>query len=74
MHPTLGKYSTLPQNCSNNQDSVFHPAQDQYPVWYFFYGTLADSEFLAHLLGISDPSEMPILRSASIIDGAVKTW
>ncbi|OTB02233.1 hypothetical protein M426DRAFT_13680 [Hypoxylon sp. CI-4A] len=43
-YPTLGIDTTMPQHrpgTSNDQKLV--PAQDQYPVWYFFYGTLGEA-------------------------------
>ncbi|ETI24878.1 hypothetical protein G647_04248 [Cladophialophora carrionii CBS 160.54] len=52
--PTLSVDATLPQNRLPNNDTgtTFLPAQDQYPVWYFFYGTLGDSHVLTRHLGI----------------------
>lgn len=41
IHPTLGKDCTMPQHrLGSDTDSL--PHQSQYPVFYFFYGTLAD--------------------------------
>ncbi|KAI0846258.1 hypothetical protein F5Y00DRAFT_272202 [Daldinia vernicosa] len=69
-YPTLGIDTTMPQHrlCSND-DPKLVPAQNQYPVWYFFYGTLADPSVLKRLLGI-DPSYCP----ASVVGGVLKTW
>ncbi|OCL05004.1 hypothetical protein AOQ84DRAFT_269781, partial [Glonium stellatum] len=74
IHPTLGKDSTLPQNRPNKKNPAFEPAQYQYLVWYFFYGTLANTESLDHILGILHRAEMPVLRSSSMVDGAIKSW
>jgi len=53
-YPTLGlSDTTLPQHrptCPQN-DPKLRPRQDEYPVWYFFYGTLADPFVLSRLLG-----------------------
>ncbi|KAI9872560.1 MAG: hypothetical protein M1830_001478 [Pleopsidium flavum] len=71
MYPTLGLDSTLPHHRANYAQASFSPAQDQYPVWYFFYGTIADPDVLTSLLSLSEP---PIMRSASITGGIIKTW
>jgi hypothetical protein len=60
-YPTLGLDTTLPQyKPHSNSGDVVSPEQNEYPVWYFFYGTLADSEFLAQLFD-SLPDSMPVL-------------
>jgi hypothetical protein len=41
-------------------------------MWYFFYGTLADSSFLAELFGSS--GEAPMLLPAVIYSGKLRTW
>jgi hypothetical protein len=41
MYPTLGVDTTLPQYRADSVDAKFVPTQNQYPVWYFFYGNLA---------------------------------
>lgn len=73
IYPTLGMDSTLPQHRLDDTclDAPFSPAQDEYPVWYFFYGTLADAAFLLKLLSLS---QEPELRSASIEGGTIRTW
>jgi hypothetical protein len=45
MTPTLGINATLPQH-----RLVSSPHQEQYPILYFFYGTLADPEQLCKVL------------------------
>jgi hypothetical protein len=51
-HPTLGVDSTLPQYRATDSSTVFTPTQDQYPVWYFFYGSLADADILLRRLSL----------------------
>lgn len=70
-YPTLGLDTTLPQNRPCNADEKFLPAQDQYPVWYFFYGTLAGPAVLSRHLGLTSE---PILWPASVRGGVLKTW
>ncbi|OHF02543.1 hypothetical protein CORC01_02238 [Colletotrichum orchidophilum] len=70
-HPTLGFEATLPHNRpTSSSDQRLLPTQDQYPVWYFFYGTLADPGVLNNLLGI----EKPVYRAAKIRGGRLTTW
>ncbi|KAH7207723.1 hypothetical protein BKA60DRAFT_525900 [Fusarium oxysporum] len=69
-HPTLGLDTTLPQY-QLGSDEIPRPAQNEYPVWYFFYGTLADPSVLAKLLG-SD--FRPQYCAAKIHGGALKSW
>lgn len=66
--PTLGVDATLPQNrcCSSPL-----PRQDEYPVPYFFYGTLAEPERLAGLL---DLDREPRLVAATIWRGKKRSW
>lgn len=52
LYPTLGIESTLPQFRATSAMQVFWPAQDQFPLWYFFYGTLSDKSVLSRLLGL----------------------
>ena len=75
IHPTLGKNSTLPQHrlSFSHKTPSPTPLQDEYPVWYFFYGTLADSAILTRLLSLSE-AEHPLLVPATISRGIVKKW
>ncbi|OCT52908.1 oxidoreductase domain containing protein [Cladophialophora carrionii] len=70
--PTLSAEATLPQNRlpNNDTDTTFLPTQDQYPVWYFFYGTLGDSHVLTRHLGINEPE----LITAHVENGQLRTW
>ncbi len=69
IHPTLGLDATLPQHRAPSAHIA--PLQDEYPVWYFFYGTLADSSFLKDLLSLPKPAT---LIPARISRGVVRTW
>ena len=72
-YPTLGYDTTLPHRRPKSSPCFeYLPIQDQYPVWYFFYGTLADSSFLAELFGSS--REAPMLLPAVIHGGRLRTW
>ncbi|KIW68924.1 hypothetical protein PV04_04836 [Phialophora macrospora] len=67
--PTLSLDATLPQNrLIDNHNPL--PAQDQYPVWYFFYGTLGDPRILTQQLGVHEPELIP----AHIENGRLGTW
>lgn len=45
--------------------------QDEYLIWYLFYGTLADTDLLTRLLSLLE-AEPPILMPASIPRGLIK--
>ncbi|KIW13922.1 hypothetical protein PV08_06703 [Exophiala spinifera] len=69
--PMLGNEPTLPQN--RPDDAAFKPTPlpGQYPVWYFFYGTLAEPAVLSQHLGLQDtPTYIP----ARVSGGRVRTW
>lgn len=71
MAPALGVDYTLPQNRPDCASLVPHLTQDQYPVWYFFYGTLDDPDVLKHQLSLTTgPSFLP----ATVYGGQVRTW
>lgn len=68
--PALGIDATIP-HLRPNTNAPIHPAQGEYPVWYFFYGTLAEpARLVAHL----DLSEDPELEPASVGRGKLKMW
>jgi hypothetical protein len=73
MYPTLGIDSTLPQHRTAHPNTNFEPAQDQYPVWYFFYSTLDDSQILSRVLRLPEDEAPPFLP-ASIRGGKIETW
>lgn len=71
-YPTLGVESTLPQHrlTTNHTCPV---QQETYPVYYFFYGTLADPDTLTRYLSLPE-SESPEMIPARIYGGSIKTW
>ncbi|PGH15428.1 hypothetical protein AJ79_02404 [Helicocarpus griseus UAMH5409] len=74
IYPTLGIDSTLPQHRPETLDpDLFQPAQDTYPVWYFFYGTLKDPEHVRELCGLPKTTPMQ-MHPARITGGALKLW
>ncbi|EXL90560.1 hypothetical protein FOIG_16185 [Fusarium odoratissimum NRRL 54006] len=54
VHPTLGLDTTLPQYRLGS-DEIPRPAQKEYPVGYFFHGTLADPSVLTPRLNTMQP-------------------
>ena len=89
IYPTLGLESTLPQHryssdlvsdatlaqspVPSNHTGRRPVLQDEYPAWYFFYGTLADPVVLTRLLSPSE-TEPPTLVPARISGGVIKSW
>jgi hypothetical protein len=72
--PTLGHPpTTLPQFRPSHLNQEFRPMQNEYPVWYFFYGTLGDDQILRKALGHSDVEELD-LKEAWIQGGKLKRW
>lgn len=77
IYPTLGLESslsfarTLSQYRVSSSHTAVSPRQDEYPVWYFFYGALADTVLLTRLLSLLE-SEPPILTPESISGGLIK--
>ena len=72
LHPTLGLEATLPQHRTSTKHNFSTPQQDDYPVWYFFYGTLADPVVLARLLSLRD-IDAPNLVPARVLGGRIQT-
>ena len=70
-HPTLGIESTLPQHRLTVTEQAL-PSQDDYPVWYFFYGNLANPAILSKRLGVLE--EEIELHRASITGGFMSSW
>jgi hypothetical protein len=70
--PTLGADSTLPHHRPVTvNDTRLRPAQSQYPVWYFFYGTLTMVDVLQkHLSLTTEPELVP----ATLHKGRLRTW
>ena len=52
IYPTFGLEATLPHYRPSSGLTMISPSQDEYPVWYFFYGTLADSNVLKSVLSL----------------------
>ncbi|TVY55561.1 hypothetical protein LCER1_G003588 [Lachnellula cervina] len=78
LYPTLGIDTTLPQHRPQSlhlleQAPSFGRTCTQFPVWYFFYGTLADVPKLRSLLSLPE-DEMPVLREASVMGARMKSW
>lgn len=79
IYPTLGKDATLPQH----RPQVPHLEapltaennllQEQYPILYFFYGTLADIPRLKNVLSL-ETSAVPKLHPAEVRGGRMETW
>ncbi|KAF2637555.1 hypothetical protein P280DRAFT_482984 [Massarina eburnea CBS 473.64] len=65
--PVLGRDPTLPHHRASVEKKVC------YPVYYFFYGTLASPSRLSRLFDIP-LSQLPRLEAASILGGRIKTW
>ncbi|KAK0657285.1 hypothetical protein B0T16DRAFT_425566 [Cercophora newfieldiana] len=68
-HPTLGIDATLPQYRLDNGVEP-SPGQGEYPVWYFFYGTLMEPEVIARVVGDMEP----VYRRARVRGGKLTTW
>ncbi|TVY30879.1 hypothetical protein LHYA1_G000780 [Lachnellula hyalina] len=78
LYPTLGKDTTLPQYRPQSlhlleQAPSFGRTCKQFPVWYFFYGTLTDIPKLHSLLSLSE-DEVPILHEAGVVGAMMKSW
>ncbi|TIA27378.1 hypothetical protein D6C79_10676, partial [Aureobasidium pullulans] len=67
--PTLGiKEPTLPQHRHDKSTDLV--LQDEYPVFYFFYGTLAEPEILQRVLELGE--QVPVLQKAYVKGAKVK--
>jgi hypothetical protein len=71
--PFLGLDPTLPQFRASSSDEFLVPAQSQYPVWYFFYGMLAESGYLPWILELPKGVE-PQYQRARVRGGKLVTW
>ncbi len=71
MAPTLGLDATLPQHRPDTTGMPVLPTQDQYPVWYFFYGTLCDPRVLTQQLNSEGCCS---LVPAHVEGGQLSTW
>jgi hypothetical protein len=59
----------MPQHRLGNQNDSPQPTQHEYPVWYFFYRTLAQSDVLSDLVGTD-----PVYHDAKIRGGVLESW
>ncbi|KAL8727275.1 MAG: hypothetical protein Q9166_006156 [cf. Caloplaca sp. 2 TL-2023] len=71
LYPTLGVESTLPHCRAQHQSEIV--MQNDYPVWYFFYGTLGQAD-LIKLQDLLDLEYLPELRPATVEGGRVEMW
>ncbi|KAK1749749.1 hypothetical protein QBC47DRAFT_311191 [Echria macrotheca] len=84
-YPTLGIDATLPQYRLQSdtvkkqktsmfplQDTCVYPLQDTNPLFYFFYGTLADAAVLGRVL--NKPKETIAYQRARVSGGMLTTW
>ncbi|KAK3370588.1 hypothetical protein B0H63DRAFT_564709 [Podospora didyma] len=72
--PTQLSASTPPSRSIahvQRQISASRSGQDEYPVWYFFYSTLADPAVLTRLLELD---RALVYLSARIREGVLKVW
>jgi hypothetical protein len=74
--PIIGRDPTLPHHRPSAPTSHVEKSicpECEYPVYYFFYGTLASPSRLSRLFDIP-PSELLRLEAASLLDGQIRTW
>ncbi|KAF1993391.1 hypothetical protein P154DRAFT_568048 [Amniculicola lignicola CBS 123094] len=74
--PILGRDPTLPHHRPSVPISPVRKRiypEYEYPVYYFFYGTLASPSRLSRLFDIPS-SRLPRLEAASLLDGQIRTW
>ena len=71
LYPTLGIDTTLPQYRGIPSDDVVK--QDEFPVSYFFYGTLGFAD-LIRLMKLLELDLLPKVRRAHIKGGTLKQW
>ena len=89
IYPTLSCEATLPQyrlssntglrfNASQKRDRSYYPfispLQEEYPVWYFFYGSLAEAAILSQILSLPYATSPPIMTPACVSGGVIKSW
>jgi len=71
--PLLGRDPTIPHHRSNLAAEPTEQPFHEFPVHYFFYGTLADPARLERLFDVA-ADELPALRPAVLLDGRVRIW
>jgi hypothetical protein len=74
--PILGRDPTLPHHRPSEHPLSANMSirpKYEYPIYYFFYGTLASASRLSQLFGI--PScQLPRLEPATLLDGKSRVW
>lgn len=83
LYPTLGVDTILPQFRLDNRllenvsasDTfpLVRPAQNEYPVWYFFYGTLADASILSRIISLREEQNSIKYKRACVRRGRLST-
>lgn len=71
LYPTLGIDSTLPQY--RGLPPAGTVGQDEYPVWFFFYGTLGYTDLL-RLQELLDLDFLPEVQKAHIQRARLESW
>ena len=71
--PMLGVEASLPQWRLNEREAVW-PKQDDYPVFYFFYGTLMEEEVLKKHLALQHVDTMRYVAYARVRRAKLRTW
>lgn len=66
--------STTPLNRNRSWYPSVSPLQEEYPVWYFFYGSLVEPAILSQVLCLPYTKCPPIMTSAHIYGGIIKSW
>ena len=79
IYPTLGKDATMPQYRPQlphllDKVATSRRRQEQFPVWYFFYGTLASIPKLRSLFSLPEEDPDPVLYEATIKGGKMEKW
>ena len=89
IYPTLSREATLPQHRLSSETNLqsivpqnrnrscnpsVSPLQEEYPVWYFFYGSLVEPAILSQVLSLPYTKFPPIMTPARIYGGIIKSW
>lgn len=73
--PMLGRDATMPQFRMKSEVEVPRPEQGEYPVRYFFYGTLGNEETSRRLFRELDGDDVVYkLKAAYIVEGRLAMW
>ena len=70
-YPKLSEDTSLPQFRPHSADASIGVLQNEYPLWYFFYGTLAEPDRLGRLLQTRGDLN---LVGAYLPCGKIKAW